>query len=151
MASATLQRISKRRPSWPTDTLTDCSRQQRRGYDAALSHIDRRDNHRRGSKIGEPSRGPSRAPKFCDDSLYRSSGAEPPPQDLKMLGVAGVHDPAISQPINIVCCVQRQTIKNQKRWAMATRGAVPGSRLLPTCRAAILQSGSPPSCRAAML
>ncbi len=100
-----------------------------------------------------------------------------------MLGVAGARVLAISQPINIVCYIQRQTIKNQKtlgdgdawrrsreppaadlqschvtkrlpsrvRWAMVTRGAVRGSRLLPTCRVATLQSGSPPTCRAAML
>ena len=68
-----------------------------------------------------------------------------------MLGVAGVPGPAISQHINIMCYMQRQTIKNRKRWAMAMRGAVPGSRLLPTCRAAILQGGSPPTCRAATL
>ena len=100
-----------------------------------------------------------------------------------MLGVAGARVLAISQPINIVCYIQRQTIKNQKtlgdgdawrrsreppaadlqschvtkrlpsrvRWAMVTRGAVRGSRLLPTCRVATLQSGSPPTCRVATL
>ena len=151
MASAALRRISKRRPSWLTDTLLDCSRQQTHGYDPALSRIGRLDNQRRGSKPREPIRGPSRAPKSCGDFLYRWSGAERSPQDLKMLGVAGARVLAISQPINMVCYIQRQTIKNQKRWAKAMRGAVPGSRLLPSCRVATLQSGSPPGCRAATL
>jgi hypothetical protein len=114
MASAALRRISKRRPSWLADTLLDCSRQQTHGYDPALSRIGRLDNQRRGSKPREPIRGPSRAPKSCGDFLYRWSGAERPPQDLKMLGVAGARVLAISKPINIVFYIQRQTIKNQK-------------------------------------